>query len=508
MLPMSLTNRGRLPYTPPHDEREDDMRRGHALIAATWLMGAACGRGAAIPGSTATQSVEQAAAALGGLDRLRALKSIVMEGAGTSSNLGQDLTPDATDQHFTITGYRRIISFSANALRVEQTRTPTFPYFQGPDAQKQIMGVDGGFGYNISPLGVAVRVSETVTRQRRIDMLHHAVAIVRAALEPGATLTASRGEGGEDVVDVTTAGGDALSLGLDASTHLPRRVSSPSYDPNLGDVTIETQFSDYRDVNGVQVPAHIVTKTDRFITSDLAMSTIEVDGVTGDMAAPEDAVGSRPAPSTPQPVLDDTEVAPGVWLIAGQSHHSAVIELPDQLLLIEAPQHEVRTLAVIRRARELRPGKPLTRVVNTHHHFDHSAGLRAAVAEGLTVVTHAGNEAFVREIVARAHSRNPDALGRQPKALSLETVTDSHDLSGRVQLFHVAGNPHSSTMLMAYVPEHRLLIEADAFTPNALPVFAANLLENIKRRGLAVDRIVPLHGTVVAFEELRKVVQR
>lgn len=484
------------------------MRRGCALITAAWLLAAACGPGSAVTGSPATRSVEQAAAALGGLDRLRTLKSIVMEGAGTSRNLGQDLTPEATAQSFTITGYRRILSFSANALRVEQTRTPTFPYFQGPDAQTQIMGVDGGFGYNISPLGVAVRVSEIVTRQRRIDMLHYPVAVVRAALEPGAQVTASRGEGGEVVVDVTTASGDVVSLGIDASTHLPRRVSSPSYDPNLGDVTIETQFSDYRDVNGIQLPAHLVTKTDRFVTADLTLGTIEVDGITGDMAAPEDAVSSRPAPSTPQPVLDDMEVAPGVWLIAGQSHHSAVIELPDQLLLIEAPQHEARTLAVIRRARELRAGKPLTRVVNTHHHFDHSAGLRAAVAEGLTVVTQAGNEAFVRELVARPHARNPDALARQPQALTLETVTDSHDFSGRVQLFHVAGNPHSSTMLMAYVPEHRLLIEVDAFTPNALPVFAANLLENIRRRGLVVDRIVPLHGTVVGFDELIKVVQR
>lgn len=470
-----------------------------------WSVTACLAIGACGPNPlTGAQAITEAATALGGRDRLRAVKSIAMEGGGTNGNLGQDLTPEATGQTFAITGYRRILSFSANALRTEQTRTPAFPHFQGQGAQKQLMGVDGDIGYNVSPLGVAVRVSEAIARQRRIEMLHHPVAVVRAALEPAAQLSTPRTEGSETLIDVTAANGIAVVVALEATTHRPTRVSSSWYDANLGDVTIETQFSDYRAVDGVMLPARIVTKTDRFVTADLTMTNLEVDSVIGDMAAPEDAVGSRPAPTAPQPVLDDMEVAPGVWLIAGQSHHSAVVELPEELLLIEAPQHEARTLAVIRRARELRPGKPLRRVVNTHHHFDHSAGLRAAVAEGLIVVTHAGNDAFVKEIIARAHSRDPDALARQPKPLTTEVVTDTLDLGGRVVLFHVAGSPHSSTMLMAYVPEHRLLIEADAFTPNALAPFAANLLENIERRGLAVDRVVPLHGTVTPFAELKK----
>ncbi len=44
-------------------------------------------------------------------------------------------------------------------------------------------------------------------------------------------------------------------------------------------------------------------------------------------------------------------VAASVWWLAGQSHHSALVELSDRLLLIEAPQSEARTLAVIAKAR-------------------------------------------------------------------------------------------------------------------------------------------------------------
>ena len=65
---------------------------------------------------------------------------------------------------------------------------------------------------------------------------------------------------------------------------------------------------------------------------------------------------------------------------------------------------------MIEQARALVPDIPLEYVVNTHHHFDHSGGIRAAVAEGLTVVTHEMNEAFYTDMTTRSHSLAPDRL--------------------------------------------------------------------------------------------------
>jgi hypothetical protein len=70
-------------------------------------------------------------------------------------------------------------------------------------------------------------------------------------------------------------------------------------------------------------------------------------------------------------------------------------------------------------------------------------------------------------------------------------------------LYHVAGNPHSDTMLMAYLPRDRVLIQVDAFSPgSAVHPYAANLLQNIQARKLAVDRIVPLHGAIAPLADL------
>ena len=58
-------------------------------------------------------------------------------------------------------------------------------------------------------------------------------------------------------------------------------------------------------------------------------------------------------------------------------------------MVIEGPQSEARAQAVIAEAKRLIPNKPIRYVVNTHTHIDHSSGLRAFVAEGATIITHA-----------------------------------------------------------------------------------------------------------------------
>jgi hypothetical protein len=109
-------------------------------------------------------------------------------------------------------------------------------------------------------------------------------------------------------------------------------------------------------------------------------------------------------------------------------------------------------------------------------------------------------------MAARPHTIVPDALARAPRPAAVETVGNERvikDATRTVALYHVNGNPHSSTMLMVYLPAERLLIEVDAFSPGAaVNPYAANLLENITSRRLRVDRIVPLHGAVARLADL------
>ena len=56
-------------------------------------------------------------------------------------------------------------------------------------------------------------------------------------------------------------------------------------------------------------------------------------------------------------------------------------------------------------------------------------------------------------------------------------------------------------------PSRAILVEADVFSPGAaVNPYAANLMENISKRMLRIDRIVPIHGTIVPFAEFQKAV--
>ena len=91
--------------------------------------------------------------ALGGRDRVIAVKSIVIEGTGVNYNLGQDMKPEAATQQFAITGYKREVDVEQGRQRVEQTRTPKFAYFQGPQPQTQIQVLDGDIAFNVGANG-------------------------------------------------------------------------------------------------------------------------------------------------------------------------------------------------------------------------------------------------------------------------------------------------------------------------------------------------------------------
>src|SRR5262249_57665057 len=96
------------------------------------------------------------------------------------------------------------------------------------------------------------------------------------------------------------------------------------------------------------------------------------------------------------------------------------------------------------------------------------------------------------------------------KGLKLEAVDEEVELKDStqtMQLYYVAGSPHADTLLMAYFPRERILVEADVFTPGAaVAPYAGNLMENITRRKLPVDKIVPIHGAIAPFADLQKVV--
>jgi glyoxylase-like metal-dependent hydrolase (beta-lactamase superfamily II) len=333
---------------------------------------------------------------------------------------------------------------------------------------------------------------------------------LRAALSEGAQITNPRKEGNDDVVDVTL-GTDKFTLYVDTTSKLPTKVVTTTYNFNLGDVALETEFGNYTDANSMKVPGRLVSKTDKYVLADITVSNTSVNGDVGNLEAPKEAKDAAVPPLTAPVTVE--EVGKGLWYLTGGSHHSILIEFADHLALVEAPLNEARTQAVIAKAKETKPDKPLRYLINTHHHFDHSGGIRAAIAEGLTIVTHEGSKAFFEEMAGRKHSIMEDALAKNPKPVQIETVKDKHvlkDATRTVELYHIAGNEHADTLLMVYFPAEKILVQADMFSPPAPTAppppgfpFVPNTMQNIQTAKLQVDTLLPIHGRKVPFGDMR-----
>ena len=478
------------------------MRLASALILAACLVAAGCTRL-----TPEQQLINDAAKALGGVEQVQQLTSLALEGEGTQYNLGQDVLPGASGQTFTVTEYTRTVDPVAGRVRTELTRTPNFAFFQGPAPQRQVQGLDGAVGYNIAPNGTATRIPDAAAADRKAELYHHPLVAVRAALDPAAKLANLRTEGAESLIDVTAADGQAFTLAVDATSRQPTRVQTRTYNTNLGDVVIETAFGDYKAAAGLTLPATLTTRTDDFTTAVVRVANQAVNAAGADLAAPADAANAPAISGIPPANVTVEQLAKGIWLLAGQSHHSVLVEFSDHARLFEAPQNEVRTLAVIAKAREVLPGKPLTHLVNTHHHFDHSGGIRAAISEGLTLVTHAANGPFYEQVASRPHTIVQDALAKNPKELKLELISADTVVGDDTQSFTLipVTSAHSESMLVAYFPKDRLLVEVDVYTPGAAAQsFAAKFKADLEARKLRIDRIVPLHGAVVPYAQFVK----
>ncbi len=297
--------------------------------------------------------------------------------------------------------------------------------------------------------------------------------------------------------------------------NIVEKVRTWLQDPIFGDMLVEAEYTNYRDgANGLKFPAQIVQKRGGWPTFTAYILGAHANPPNiQQLLTPPPPAGGRGAGGGPPaggqaaaPAPTSEKLADGVFRING-AYNALAIEFSDHILLFEpGPQNEARGQAIIAEAKKVIPNKPIRYGVISHHHFDHTSGLPAVVAEGITIVTPAVNKAFLTNALSAPRTLAPDSLSKSGKKPVVEGFAGDkrvfQDSTRTFEVHVIKGLPHADGLVIGYLPKEKILVYADMFN---LPTAAAPVpdppvtgtivfVDNIERLKLDPERIMSVHS--------------
>ncbi|HMA70374.1 MAG TPA: MBL fold metallo-hydrolase [Xanthobacteraceae bacterium] len=468
-----------------------------------------------------------------------AVNSVVYTGTGWMGAVGQSFATEGTGSDWPRTDFKSYTatidyaskSFKEDHVRVQGNNPPRgggFVPLQGEVHTTNF--ASGNYAWNLNPQGQPnPQQAAAEYRQLLISLTPH--GFIKAAQQAGNATVEDRYYIRQDrtlkVVGFTTMGKYRVTGEFNKDNLLERVITSVP-DPVLGDMMVEIRYSDYRDVgNGAKFPfrSHAHQGDNPLVPGghnwmEVRVTDAKVNVPDAALTVPDNA---RNAPA-PQQRVAAQKLGDGVWLMGGSNANSVAVEFKDFIAVIEAPTNEVRSNAVIAEIKKTIPNKPIRYVVVTHHHFDHLGGVRTYAAEGATVIADDHDRDYFQKVVLGPQSRTlePDRLSQFPFAptgpgpVTLQTFTDEYSISDgqhSIKLYHVDNLNHADDMLVAYLPQDKILINADLYGPPPAGGTLANvnlnavaLFRNIKRLKLDVAQHVPIHGNPGSNADFERIV--
>lgn len=284
--------------------------------------------------------------------------------------------------------------------------------------------------------------------------------------------------------------------------NLIERVETWVEDAFMGDMHVEARYADYRDFAGLMVPTTMEQWRGGggIFGVSVGDATANPTNLAELMTAPPrqgGGFGGAGAPGGDAPAELAEQIGEGVWLING-GYVALVAEFSDHVLVFEAGQSEQRGEQILAEVERILPGKPVRYVVNSHPHSDHTAGLVPFVRAGATIVTHENNVDFLDMALSTPRTLlGEETLDPQFEAVGALGVHEDETM--RVELHHIP-NLHSDGMLVAFLPEAKVLFQADFTLPReggAANPFVVSLAEYVDEKGLDFERYLAVHAAQV-----------
>lgn len=428
-----------------------------------------------------TLSIIEAAVAAHGADALADLRTITVHYQDTDIAAGQSLKPEPPWDRRTRTGMAVYSLESQQFFARSWGAGGGFEYDNG-----NVFNGENSYGLNWRA-GTAQPLEDVNFEQRTGPFVRVTPALLVRRLQARQQNAhflgeATIGDTDFNVIAFSMTVGPAISLYFDKVSHVLRR--SERFLPGFG--LVEYRFDDYTEVEGVPFPQSFELYVAGEENIKRRIHRIQVNQpIEPYLSIDEDLRLTEALPPDP---LTRQELAEGVYHIGGQGTYALFVEMEDHVVAIGGTGGLPQRIASLR---EVVPDKPLRFGVLTHHHADHVLGVATYEAEGATVIASQAHESAVRD------------AAEDGAALAFEGVTGKRTMGKgdrRVELFDIGPTAHTEHLIVAWLPAHGILFEADHFAmPRSGPVPPAvtgtrDFAAALKRLKLKPQRIMSAHS--------------
>ncbi|HLJ91265.1 MAG TPA: hypothetical protein VKZ53_30990 [Candidatus Angelobacter sp.] len=292
-----------------------------------------------------------------------------------------------------------------------------------------------------------------------------------------------------------------------------------------GDVRWRTEFLFWKvDKSGVVYPRQWVA----FRNEELERTYILSD-VTFNADLPNDKFGIPEEPKKqfettgkvsyddplPQDAQDSfSQIGEGIWMIAG-NWNVGVVRQEDGLIVLECPQAPRYSQKILKAIEGRFPNVPIKGVISTTDSLWHFAGLREYVARGVPVYVLGSTAPLLQKFLAAPHTLNPDSLANAPRKAVLHSITTKTAIgrgSTRLEIIPIAGQG-DERMQMVYFPEQRILYgSSNDLFPNATGALTMTfnmpeLITAVKREGLQPTKFFAIHTGLLEWDKVLETVR-
>ena len=504
--------------------------------------------------------VTRAVQAMGGADKLATVKTVSVKATVKQWEPEQSMIPGGEMRFANEATLDVVYDTASRAARVDIVRKFEYPAPR-TFTFSEIVTPDAGYVAGIDSNGRNKQSLEANPPAHAMSGLR--LAASQRELRRGSTLLVLEMYKNPDRVsgigDVTVGGvaypaaeyraTDDLTFTVmfDRATGLPARIRTNDYDNVWGDVTFDLVLSEWRAIDGIQVAGKRKYELNGRPVMDIAITegTFNAPIAADRLAIPTafKTGASKPATGAAVPYqwvirrqfigtyLDSdvpsydakaptglrlVELALGVQHVVGGSHNALIAEMRDHLIVFDAPVSDWHSNWVLKAAGEKYPNKPVKFLVLTHHHMDHTGGLRAYAAQRATLVVGKGAADHYRRVLAAPFTRNPDLSSRDLSRTEIIEVADKRVFSDGQREVHayLLDNPHATSTLIGYVPAARLGFVTDVWSPgagappNAITPPLAALVAGVKRAGIAPVKFAGGHGSTADYAPLAALAEK